>query len=270
MQIMINGLPGNMSSLAAKTIAKKSSYKIVPFAFTGPEITAASTSIEGQEIALIKPDGKAIIDQIKKDYGGLTIVDFSHPSAVNKNIEFYCSKKINFVCGTTGVDMAAAQKKIADAGIIAVVAPNTGKQIVALLSMIQYAADNFPEAFKGYSLEIVESHQRGKADISGTARATVPYFNKLGLPIKDGDIKPLREPEEQKRLGVPESFLGGHAWHTYSLKSPDESVLISFTHNVNGRQIYADGVVDCLDFLNKKGSAGESGKMFSMMDVLKG
>ena len=43
-----------------------------------------------------------------------------------------------------------------------------------------------------------------------------------------------------------------------------------FTHNVNGREIYALGTLDALLFLNDRVAAGERGRMFTMIDVLKG
>lgn len=42
-------------------------------------------------------------------------------------------------------------------------------------------AANFPGAFAGYSLEVTESHQRTKADTSGTAKAVLGSFQQLGL-----------------------------------------------------------------------------------------
>ena len=95
-------------------------------------------------------------------------------------------------------------------------------------------------------------------DTSGTARAVVSSFRKLGVDFDDDEvllflkrtvliltpqdatsylihafinlnqlfsnfkIKLVRNPEDQsKQMGVPEEHLKGHAFHTYSLKSPD-------------------------------------------------
>jgi 4-hydroxy-tetrahydrodipicolinate reductase len=44
---------------------------------------------------------------------------------------------------------------------------------------MDHMATNFPSAFAGYKLTVTESHQSGKADTSGTAKAMVEYFNKL-------------------------------------------------------------------------------------------
>jgi 4-hydroxy-tetrahydrodipicolinate reductase len=37
-------------------------------------------------------------------------------------------------------------------------------------------------------------------------------------------IEKVRDPTEQiQKMGVPEEYLGGHAFHTYSLTSPDHT-----------------------------------------------
>ena len=51
--------------------------------------------------------------------------------------------------------------------------------------MVDILAQNFPGAFAGYRLEVTESHQRAKADTSGTAKAVVASFAKLGTPIEE-------------------------------------------------------------------------------------
>jgi 4-hydroxy-tetrahydrodipicolinate reductase len=46
----------------------------------------------------------------------------------------------------------------------------------------------------------------------------------------------VRERDAQLRdMRVPEDALGGHAFHTYRLASPDGSVGFEFQHNVVGR-----------------------------------
>jgi len=47
-------------------------------------------------------------------------------------------------------------------------------------------------------------------------------------------------------------------------------VHIAITHNVNGRDIYAKGTIDSVFYLNDKIKNGVEGKIFSMIDVLKG
>ena len=50
---------------------------------------------------------------------------------------------------------------------------------------MELMAENFPGAFAGYRLEVTESHQRSKVDTSGTAKAVVESFRKLGIPFSE-------------------------------------------------------------------------------------
>merc|ERR1719272_648302 len=112
-------------------------------------------------------------------------------------------------------------------------------------------SSQYPGAFAGYDFKLVESHQNGKADTSGTAKDMVRYFDSLrgGEPFSHDQIEKLRDPPAQLAFGVPEDSLKGHAWHTYTLTSGDGSVEFQFKHNVNGRSTYAEGVADAVAFL---------------------
>ncbi len=199
-------------------------------------------------------------------------IDFTHPSAVNKNADLFNSIQLPFVMGTTGGDREKLMEGTKASKNFAVIAPNMCKQIVALQAMLERAAKEFPGCFQGYSLDVVESHQAGKADTSGTAKALVTSFNALRAPdtaLTYDEIKMIREPSKQIEFGVPESAIKGHAFHTYTLKSADESVSFQFQHNVCGRSTYAEGVADAVKFLAAKiaENAGEK-RLFNMIDVL--
>ena len=119
-----------------------------------------------------------------------------------------------------------------------------------------------------YTMEITESHQSMKADTSGTAKAMVGHFKQMGPEFEMDQIKMLRETEEQKAFGVPEEYLNGHAWHTYTLTSSDGSVQFEFKHNVCGRRTYGEGVADTVSFLASKIAEASEQKVFDMIDVL--
>jgi 4-hydroxy-tetrahydrodipicolinate reductase len=267
--IAVNGIPGKVSVDLAKRLAKSDRFEVLSYALTGPEIELRRFKADSLELQLIRPNERDSFYSSIPQKPRIS-VDFTHPSAVNSNADFYCKHGLHFVMGTTGGDRAALEQRVKDSLVVAVIAPNMAKQIVAFQAMMKYAADNFPGVFRGYSLEITESHQKTKADTSGTAKALVAYFNSLGVPFNVNQIKMVRDPEYQLALGVPESALTGHGWHTYTLKSPNDSVLFRFTHNVNGRDVYVDGTIDALTFLDGKIALGETGRAYSMMDVLKG
>ncbi|MDY6831916.1 MAG: dihydrodipicolinate reductase [Thermodesulfobacteriota bacterium] len=270
--IMINGLPGNVAKMIASRVLRDSRFALVPFSLTGPEIQEDVVTVAGTSIQLVRPDVRAArIGDIKKQYPGMISVDYTHPTAVNGNCAFYCAQGLPFVMGTTGGDRDHLEQTVRESAVCAVIAPNMAKQVVGFQAMLAHAADTFPGLFAGYTMTVRESHQKGKADISGTARAVVRSFNRLGVDFSEDRIEMVRDPEVQKReWGIPEEHLGGHGWHTYTLTSPDRTVVFEFRHNINGRDIYADGTLDAVVFLHQKAARGEKGTVFSMIDVLTG
>jgi 4-hydroxy-tetrahydrodipicolinate reductase len=271
-KVMVNGIPGNMATKTAEHVLQDGGLELLPFALTGPEISESHATIDSVTIELIKPDKRQEwMDSNKPKEDTFICVDYTHPNAVNDNASFYCANDVPFVLGTTGGDREQLRKTIEDSKNVAVVAPNMGKQVVAFQAMMEYAAETFPEVFKGYNLEIKESHQQGKADTSGTAKAMIGYFNKLGTPFSKEQIIMERDPgTQQTEWGIPEAYLSGHGWHTYTLRSKDDTVSFQFTHNVNGRDIYAKGTLDAIHYLADKIREGAKGRQFTMIDVLKG
>ncbi|MBT4364291.1 MAG: dihydrodipicolinate reductase [Desulfobacterales bacterium] len=271
-KVMINGIPGNVAIIMAKHAIYDDRFYLIPYSLTGPEITETEHIVGSSTVKLISPsDRDLMINEIKEREGEFISIDYTHPTAVNDNSDFYCRNSLPFVMGTTGGDRELLHNTVISSNIPAVIAPNMAKQIVGFQAMMEYAADTFPGLFKGYTLEINESHQKGKADTSGTAKAMVQYFNKMGLSYEEKQIKKERDPEIQKtKWGVPDEHLGGHAWHTYTITSADNNAKFAFTHNINGRDIYSRGTLDAVIFLEKKIKESEKGAVFSMIDVMKG
>ena len=271
-KIMLNGLPGNVTTIIAGHLIDDARVTLLPYSLTGPEINAPTCRINGQTIKLIRPVArKGFIDKIKQQEGSFITVDFTHPTAVNENAVFYCQSQLPFVMGTTGGDRQALRQTVENSQISAVIAPNMAKPIVGFQAIMEYAANTFPRLFTGYHLTICESHQQGKADTSGTAKAMVGYFNQMGISFEPEQIQKERDPKiQQKQWGIPKEYLKGHAWHTYTLTSPDQTVTLKFEHNINGRDVYADGVLDAVVFLSEKIAQGSQCHVFSMIDVLKG
>ncbi|DAD49680.1 TPA_asm: hypothetical protein HUJ06_031962 [Nelumbo nucifera] len=118
-------------------------------------------------------------------------------------------------------------------------------------------------------LKVMESHQASKLDTSGTAKAVISCFQKLGVSFDLDQIQQIRDPKQQIELvGVPEEYLSGHAFHMYHLTSPDQTVSFEFQHNVCGRSIYAEGTVDAAIFLAKKVRTKADKRIYNMIDVL--
>jgi len=270
-KVMVNGLPGNVTRMIASHIARDEALTLLPYSLTGPEIDIDRIAIEDTVIELIRPDRRdASIMTIKDTYDSFISVDFTHPSAVNRNARFYCTHGLPFVMGTTGGDRQELHETVTKSPVSAVVAPNMARQIVGLQAMLAYGAENFPGLFQGYTLTVHESHQQGKADTSGTAKAMVSYFNAMGVDFTNNQIQKERDPAIQKQQwGIPEAYLDGHGWHTYTLTSPDGTAMFELKHNINSREIYVEGTLKAVNYLNRKIKDGRQGRIYTMVDVLK-
>ena len=188
--IMINGLSGAMGTAVALA-AHSRDLDIFPLALASNRHTnQQSLDLElqngiTQTVKLYPHSEKLKLAQIIQEQftepGSLICIDYTHPSAVNENAEWYAEHNIPFVMGTTGGDREALMHTVsAGAGTYCVIAPNMAKQIVAIQSAVEKLASEFPGAFAGYSLRVVESHQSTKADTSGTAKVS---FVVDGIPL---------------------------------------------------------------------------------------
>jgi len=269
---MVNACTGKMGHATAEAVVR-AGLKLVPYSFTGESegVAVENIGVSGIPVELILPDERQqAMDRVKAEFPGLVIIDYTLPTAVNDNAAFYALNGVPFVMGTTGGDRIKLVEDTKAAGVYAVIAPQMGKQVVAFQATMELMAQQFPGAFSGYNLQVVESHQRTKVDTSGTAKAVVQSFQNMGLDFNENQIERVRDKSRQlDMMGVPEEYLDGHAFHTYSLTSPDGTVFFSFTHNVCGRTIYAEGTVDAALFLAKKVRQGSEQRVFSMVDVLR-
>jgi 4-hydroxy-tetrahydrodipicolinate reductase len=124
------------------------------------------------------------LDQLIKT-GTEVIVDFTHPDAVMKNLEFAINNGIHVVVGTTGFD----DKKLSElknllsknTKVGALIAPNFGLGAVLMMQFSQKAAQYFE------SVEIIELHHANKVDApSGTAIRTAELITDARKQSKKG------------------------------------------------------------------------------------
>jgi len=118
-----------------------------------------------------------------KSNGAQVIVDFTHPDAVMKNLEFSINNGINVVVGTTGFDEKRLQQVQewlnSNPKVGAIIAPNFGLGAVLMMQFAAKAARYFE------SVEIVELHHPEKADApSGTAARTAELITQERVAAK--------------------------------------------------------------------------------------
>lgn len=265
--VMVNSCAGKMGNATAHAVVR-AGLTLVPFSLSGE---GGRRDVDGVDVELVLPENhSSVVQKVKEQHQNLIVVDYTLPDVVTANCEFYSRQGLNFVVGTTGGDTKKMMQAAEDAGVYAVIAPNMGKQIVATQAMVEMLAQRFPGAFAGYKLSVVESHQKTKVDTSGTAKAVVESMAALGCqPFDMSEIEKLRdEKSSHEKLGVPMDAMNGHAFHTYTLTSPEGDVEIAVQHNVIGRKVYAEGTVDACIFLARRVAEGAGKKIYNMVDVL--
>lgn len=278
--VMVNGMPGPMATAAAEACLRKG-MKLTPVAMTGPDIDPMTIVVfdpisqKSAEVRLISSTEK---EELSNSVRGLKVscgeknvlaIDYTHPSAVNSNADFYVEHNLPFVMGTTGGDREKLMKDVNDSKHFAVIAPNMAKQIVAMQAALEDLAKSFPGSFASYKIACTESHQKTKADTSGTAKAVIDSFKELADDtFTYNDIEMIRDDQGAIDFGVPEDAMNGHAFHRYTLTSSDGTTQFALEHNVAGRTIYAEGTADAVKFLAGQLQEESKGKVYSMIDVL--
>lgn len=270
--LILSGVPGSMCreiAQLARTSPWTDKHTIAPFAIGSPRRAGGVVElVPGLSLKMI---GISDLARTVEDAGirDAIVVDYTIPDGALGNIRVYCDAGIPFVMGTTGFDREEARRLVEAAGLGAVLSPNMAPPIILLQSALGHLAREFPGALAGWKLTIRESHQAGKKDVSGTARAFLPMLEALGSTAGEPPIEAIRDQTTQEKLRVPGEHLGGHGWHWYELVSPDGSGAVDFSHRVNGRGIYATGTLLAVEFLERILHEKCEKGLFPMEDVLR-
>lgn len=270
-RLLIAGLPGKMALETALLIEESDRFELLSQAITSPARHGETCQVGGQTLTLVGCDRRDELAGLSDTADDVMAIDYSTPDAALANAAWYAERGIPFVMGTTGYDADEVKSLLAQSSISAVVAPNMAAPIVMMQAAMRWLSAEFPGACAESQLTVRESHQQGKRDTSGTAKALVASFQQLGVPFEIDQIDKVREPERQcNEVGVPEEHLSGHAFHRYDLSAAEGTVNLALEHNVVGRRVYAEGTLLAVRFLSAKLKAGSQGELFSMEDVLRG
>lgn len=180
--------------------------------------------------------------------GAQVIVDFTHPDAVMKNLEFAINNGIHVVVGTTGFE----DKRLAEIKgwldknqqVGAVIAPNFGLGAVLMMQFAAKAARYFE------SVEIIELHHPEKADApSGTATRTAELINqerkaanRPAMPDKTSTSLPGARGAKVGEVPVHSVRLRGLVAHQEVLLG-DQGETLSIRHDSIDRTGFMPGVL---------------------------
>jgi 4-hydroxy-tetrahydrodipicolinate reductase len=113
-----------------------------------------------------------------------------------------------------------------------IICPNTSMLVLKTIHMLKANGRHF----ENYEISITESHQSTKKTEPGTAYA---FADSLKFPCNK--IVSIRDPGIQhQNIGIPQDYLGKHAYHKIVLKDGNDEVTIET--KVLGHDSYASGV----------------------------
>ena len=212
----------------------------------GAETCRAITSAPDLDLVAQIDIGDSL-DQLKSS-GAQVVVDFTHPDAVMKNLEYAISNGINVVVGTTGFtserlsmlkSLLAAQPKVG-----ALIAPNFGLGAVLMMQFAAKAARYFE------SVEIIELHHPDKADApSGTASRTAELITQAR---KDANRPAMPDKTSSALDGARGAKVGDVPIHSVRLRGlvahqevllGDQGETLSIRHDSIDRSGFMPGVL---------------------------
>ena len=228
MDVMLYGAGGKMGQVLEEQIALQEDMRIA---------VGIDKSSDNQKSYPVHEDPFEYKEEVH------VLIDFSHPSNLEKILDYALSKKLPAVIATTGYSDEQI-KAIEEAAktIPVFYSSNMSTGVNVLARLLKEAAKTLGEDF---DIEIIEKHHNKKIDSpSGTAYLLAEEINK-GLPVKKEYIYG-REGNNCKRskdeIGI-HSIRGGTipGEHTVIFAGNDE--IIEFTHTALSKNIFAAGAI---------------------------
>lgn len=197
----------------------------------------------GREICLEGQEGKRDLWGAASDAAARAAdvaFEFTAPDAAPSIVPLLLSKKIPVVSGTTGWDVAPAERLAREQRVPFLHSPNYSLGVAALrlgVAAVARSLAPFPEFEPG----IVERHHAKKKDApSGTAKALAAEIEgasgRAGIPIAS-----------LRHGGVPGE-------HLIFFEGDDETV--ELVHRARSRAIFAQGAVRAAEWMLKSGRTG--------------
>jgi 4-hydroxy-tetrahydrodipicolinate reductase len=193
------------------------------------------------------------------------LIDFTHPSALPKNLKAAVANKVGYVLGTTGLG-AKEIKMLKRAGkkIPIVQSPNMSIGVNLLFKLAEMTSRALGE---DYDIEIAETHHRMKKDApSGTALKLLEIVAAARKKNLKKDVVYGRTGETGVRpkgqLGVL-ALRGGDVVGDHTVYFFGEGERIELSHRASSRDAFAQGALVAAKFVAKSQSG-----LYTMSQVL--
>jgi 4-hydroxy-tetrahydrodipicolinate reductase len=207
----------------------------------------------------VVPDIRECIDQ------GQVVIDFTHPDAVQENLDVCHHTARAMVIGTTGLAKHTVEK-ISDASkkVAIVQAPNMSVGVNLLFRLVELVGKTLDDR---YDVEVTEEHHRHKKDApSGTALELVRLIAKARKADMDKSVTYGRQGLTGERgrgsIGI-HAVRGGDTVGEHTAAFIADGERIELTHRATSREAFARGALVAAKFVAKKKNG-----LYNMQDVL--
>jgi len=194
------------------------------------------------------------------------IIDFSNAAAVDALLSYAESRNVPLVLCTTGLsDTTKTKIKSVSYRIPVLQSANMSLGINLFYKILGGISKQMFDA--GYDVEIVEKHHNQKVDApSGTALALADSLN-AALPLSERkefcfDRTAQRKKRDKSEIGFA-VVRGGTITGEHEVIFAGEDEMISFSHSIYSKRVFAKGAVEAAKFLK-----GKPAGLYDMGDVL--
>ena len=238
-KIALNGCNGRMGKVLAELISKRDDCTV-----------AYGIDVTGGENGVFPVYTK--VEEVPAEADADVIIDFSHPLAVRKLLDFAKDRNIPSVVATTGIpkaDMAYLYEVSNKTAIFH--SANMSVGICLLKALAKKAAVFLGEDF---DIEIVERHHNQKLDApSGTALAIADAINNACDEkyeyIYDRHSRSAKRGKTE--IGIS-AVRGGSIIGDHEVIFAGNNEVIEVNHKAQSRNVFADGAVKAALFLSGK------------------
>jgi 4-hydroxy-tetrahydrodipicolinate reductase len=236
-KIAISGANGHMGKVINSVISERNDCEAVAGIDVVTESCAGFPIVSSPSELPVKPD---------------VIIDFSHPSALDKLLDYCLSTGTAVVIATTGyTDEQIASIKKAAEQIPVFFTFNMSLGINLLIKLAKTAAEILGDQF---DVEILEKHHNRKLDApSGTA---IMIANSINETLDNRcnyvyDRHSQRKKRDKNEIGI-HSVRGGTIVGEHDVIFAGRDEVITLSHHAASREVFAVGSVNAAVFISGK------------------
>ena len=190
------------------------------------------------------------------------VIDFSHPTATKRVMDYCKTKKIPLVLGTTGLTNEEQELVDQASKIIPIMqATNMSLGMNIMFSLVEKVAS----ILKGtVDIEVIEAHHNRKVDApSGSAQTIVESIERgLGSKAKHVHGRQGQCPRDKGEIGI-HAIRGGNIVGLHEANFINDLETIKITHEAYDRSVFAEGALVAAKFIIDKPVG-----IYNMKDVL--